>query len=1217
MTLLVQSSSVLDHFWGSKTEPSKFGAESMASLKASPTQLERIKQARIGIGWPIDSDEWLLAASRILNPKDFAGQPLVSTSTFKRFLAGKPVRPDIYKALCQVLGLPWEEMIELSVKNIKLSNKCDWGEIPDSSRLLSRSLELTTLRGWVEATRARSISIVGMGGIGKTLLIAKLAQDLAPQFDYVIWRSLREAPPIEKILADWIKFISEHQSIDLPELLGDRITMVVELLRNSRCLLVLDNAESLCQSGSMCGQYLPELTGYGELFHRLGTSNHQSCLLITSREQLPEFRRLASPSALVRTLLLPGLGQEATQILTDRHLSGSPAEMTKLVEVYQGNPLALEIVAATIQQTFSSRIADFFQTPTIFGDIKDLLTGQFDRLSTPERSLMYWLAIHREPVKAKELAMDSLDHTLAEIVAAIDSLGSRSLIWVTQAGFTLQNVVMEYVTDHFIHAIDNELVHDQLALFKTHAILQATAKDHIRSTQQRLLLTPIVQSLTAHRSIANIERKFKEVIAHFRENQRKLNIQCHDGYGIGNIINLLIALQVDLTGYDFSGLIICQAYLAGVDLPEVKFANSYFKNTVFSQNLSSIFSVTFSPDSQIIATGGMDGYIRLWQVNDGAAIAAWPAHQDWIRHVTFSPDGQRIASSSNDKTIKIWDWQKSTCLQVLRGHKDWVWLSKFIVWKGLTFLMSVSTDRTGKIWNVDLGKCVFTLHEPKDAIWAIAFGNDGYTVAFSTIHSVKLWNIWTKKIIRQVSANAERIRALAFSPDSKTLVGANEEELIIWQVETGQCLNTLELPDSSAIWLLNYTSDGQQLIAAGIDKIQIFNAKNWQPETTIFEPQYRIRSIAYSPDRMMMAVGSDDGLVRIWDTHTTQSLKTLRSSCNRLWTIAISPAPVSHTIHLASGSDDGQIRIWDGETGLLLRTQLGHRGRIRHLAFSPSGKLLASASHDRTIKLWDAMTGDCLQTLHGYRDWVWGVAFMQDDDHLIGAADDRQLLLWDMATHESQSLLDINIEWIWAIASHPHLPLLAITLNNQNIQLLHLNDRQKDFTIPAQHRIRAITFNQAGHALATSSDDFQVQLWHLDSSQTGQYQLQCIQTFIGHTQEIRTLTFIPASTTHPEYLASASDDLTIRIWNLDRAECVAVLRGHDQAIWSICYSPDLEILYSCGEDEAIHCWNLKTFTRIHAIRIPKPYRKMDITGIEGLSGATQTTLIALGATSKE
>lgn len=286
-----------------------------------------------------------------------------------------------------------------------------------------------------------------MGGVGKTALAVKLAQEVSREFDYIIWRSLREAPTVEKIIADVVKFLSQQQEIDLPESLGDKITQLLGYLRASRCLLIFDNGESILQSGSSTGNYRQGYSGYGELFRRVGDSQHQSCLILTSREQFKEVRRLAGESLPVRVWELAGLSVEASEILTVRGLKGSDSEIEQLINHYHGNALALQIVPETIKKLFNGNITAFLNSgTTIFDDFHDLLTQQFERLSEPEKYLMYWLVNNRKPVSETQLK-DVLNLPQRQIRESLDSLLGRCLIQSTNEGLTLQNVVMEYVSD--------------------------------------------------------------------------------------------------------------------------------------------------------------------------------------------------------------------------------------------------------------------------------------------------------------------------------------------------------------------------------------------------------------------------------------------------------------------------------------------------------------------------------------------------------------------------------------------------------------------------------------------------------------------------------------------------------------------------------------------------------------------------------------------------
>ncbi len=325
----------------------------------------------------------------------------------------------------------------------------DWGEAVDVSIFYGRDRELSTLHKWLVDENCRLVLLLGMGGIGKTSLSVKLAEQIQDDFEYSIWRSLRNAPPLEEILVDLLKFLSKQQEIELPKSIDGKISRPIEYLRKHRCLIILDNAESvLCETP--VGYYRDGYENYGALSKRLGEEQHQSCLILTSREKPKEFASLEGDALPVRSLVLKGLEEtQGRKILTTRSLYGPEKDKNVLVESYRGNPLALKIVSTSIRELFDGSITDFLREGSIvFNGIRSLLVQQLEPLGDVETKVMYWLAVNREPILLPELQEDiASPFSMPKLLEALESLGRRSLIERGPAGFTQQPVVMEYMTE--------------------------------------------------------------------------------------------------------------------------------------------------------------------------------------------------------------------------------------------------------------------------------------------------------------------------------------------------------------------------------------------------------------------------------------------------------------------------------------------------------------------------------------------------------------------------------------------------------------------------------------------------------------------------------------------------------------------------------------------------------------------------------------------------
>jgi len=316
----------------------------------------------------------------------------------KEFEAGRSAT----STLCLLREVPNKMDSEAVTANLRQ----DWGEAVDVSVFYGRTDELSKLKQWILQDNCRLVGILGLGGIGKTTLSVKLAEQIKDNFEYVIWRSLRDISSVKAILAELLQFLFDEQETetDLPETVNGRVSRVIDCLRKHRCLLVLDNAESILRSDSRAGQYLEEYEEFGELLRLVGEVAHQSCIVLTSREKPKEIALLEGETLPVRALQLKGLKEAEGQELFKARgcFCKTEFEWKVLIEHYGGNPLALKMVAAAIQELFAGNVSELMeylsQRTLVVEDIRDLLERQFNRLSELEREVMYWLAIQGERI---------------------------------------------------------------------------------------------------------------------------------------------------------------------------------------------------------------------------------------------------------------------------------------------------------------------------------------------------------------------------------------------------------------------------------------------------------------------------------------------------------------------------------------------------------------------------------------------------------------------------------------------------------------------------------------------------------------------------------------------------------------------------------------------------------------------------------------------------
>ena len=255
---------------------------------------------------------------------------------------------------------------------------------------------------------------------------------------------------------------------------------------------------------------------------------------------------------------------------------------------------------------------------------------------------------------------------------------------------------------------------------------------------------------------------------------------------------------------------------------------------------------------------------------------------------------------------------------------------------------------------------------------------------------------------------------------------------------------------------------------------------------------------------------------------------------------------------LASASEDGSVRLWDYESGVFERTLKGHTATVNSLAFEPgTGKLLATASADLSIKLWLFESFECVKTLNGHEHTVSEVRFVPAGDHLVSCSRDKSLKLWEVASGFCIRTFTGHSEWV-----------------------------------------RCLTLNTAGNLIVSGSHDETVMVWAIDNPSaltvlTGHSNVvECVEfASAAALQEISSADYIPQAAENAEeisgsrsreMLVSGSRDKTIMLWDIWKATCLVVLRGHDNWVRGLLFHPSGRYLYSCADDKTIRIWDCKT-----------------------------------------
>ena len=588
-----------------------------------------------------------------------------------------------------------------------------------------------------------------------------------------------------------------------------------------------------------------------------------------------------------------------------------------------------------------------------------------------------------------------------------------------------------------------------------------------------------------------------------------------------------------------------------------------------------LFSDAFDPTGRILASGSFNEVV-LWNVGRHVLNATIPYNAGAITSVAFSRHSNLLAAGGSDGTVLLWNTATHTrrLLSVARGPGSPV---RSIAFSPNGDLLAAGTGAEVGVWHVATGRQLGgRLTGPTGAVYSVAFSPDGVTLAAGgSSGNVVFWNVASHARSPAPLTGVKAINSIAFSPDGAALAAGVSGATVLWNLARPREPKRRLVGHEGGVYTVAFSPNGKLLASGAADRTvmlwnyplgEVFGAPLVQTRAAAL-PLSRAGSaslVALSPDGRTVASGGNSGQVLLTDARTGALRGVLRAHDQALADIAFDPT--GHLLAAAYG--DGTIRLWDPANATAVGAPLlGHIGAVYSIAFNRSGTMLVSGGHDGTIRVWDVRTHTELDgPMRGDSAAVYAVTFSPDGQEIASGGDGRAIRFWSVSTHQlaPPGLIPLG-RAIFTLAFSPHGRLLASGGADDVVRLWELHGSsyvQVRTLLGHSDFIRSVAFSPDGLTLASGSSDTTARLWDVATG------TEIGGPLTGDTESIERVAF----SRDGNYLATGSADNTVRLWqavklprsfaDVRNEVCNFLGAGLSRAEWSQ-YAPNIAFQQTC------------------------------------------------------